>query len=450
MVSEDRSLTGDWWLPHDRDVRRHGRLQRRDDRWRLVLGGGLPGETDGPQLIHGRAVDGRAITVIDAQWRRKDVAQTIWDAPAYLDGVHLPSLDSPLGTVEVQIAEAAQFLDHEPEMVFDDPTLTVWTTRRNTGPVQLSDGTSLEIAFESRAERDDAASAVALSCVVVFTFVPASGVVIGGALDDLVSPTRDFVGFGTLTRCSTAVRRFTLLDHPSDTFTLVSSKGEQPIMTTSPRDRLLRFTGTEDLAETARQWFAIYPKYRMAITLFLAPLFAREMYLELRLATALMAIESYQAERFGTVIPEPERDPEIEQILERLTNEPALRSYAKQRLGGGQKGQKRRLREVVEHAGGVGDQVRTALPNFEDRLAAARGRNVAHGASWHPRAGLELHFLDRGLRWIFATCILRELGHSQDDATLIVRQCSRFSSDVAIFHHLGPEGRVVLPDRPAW
>lgn len=440
-------MTGYWWLPDHPDDRCYGHLERLDTRWQLVLGGRLTRAGAGRQVVHGTTVDDRPFTVLEAQWQSDHPDRMIWDAAACLDGVHLSSVDDPIGSIYVRIPEAAQLFDHKPNMSCVDSTMAVTSTRRVSGPVKLPDGTSLEIIFGSRVHRDDAARTATVGCEVVFKLTPSCMMSIPQALDQCVYPIRDFTAFGTQARVTVAQTQFALPDGESLPFTLKSSRDERPeaIESTKPWNRLLQFDARDDVASAVAKWFTLYPNYRMAVTLLLAPLFANEMYGELRLSTAIMAMESYQSRKFGRKVPKAERDPHYKEVLARLDDSPELLEFAKRRLGGGEKGLARRLKEVVEHAGEIGTLVQQALPGFQQRLIAARGRNVAHAGDWSPGYGLELHLLNRGLRWIVTTCVLRELGYGEKDADDTVRHCSRFSSDLASFRHFGPTGTVKLP-----
>jgi hypothetical protein len=449
-VRTDEPLQGHWWLPEQPDERLYGQLERSGSRWQVSLGGQLSALTDGEHImLHGNTATGTEITVFDAFWTSSRAEQTVLSAPAYLEGVHLPGRDELVAMVCVEIPEAVQLLDHEPELAHAGSTTTATSIRRTSGPVILPDGTTLEVVFSANTRPNELTRAVTVEPKVVFQFLLAEPAPIAKARETYAFAIRDFVGFGTLARVSQTDTRFALPSEHSPEFALRNppSEPDDQIAVTKRSDRLLQLGADDDVADVIARWFGIYFKYRMAITLLLAPLQAREMYGELRLSTAFMAMESFQDKKFSRTIPKADRDPMIQRVLDKLHKEPDLVKFAKARIGGGQKGLTRQLNEVVDYSGAIGRLIGERLPRFRQRLISARGRNVAHPGEWNSddRHGLELYFLNVGLRWVLVTCLVRELGYNDTEAATVVKKCSHFSTDLALFHHLGPNGTARPP-----
>jgi hypothetical protein len=446
-VSTEEPIVGHWWLRGKPDQRLYGQLEADGASWQLVVGGRFADLAD-YQMLHGITANNVAITVLDASWRTTRSDQSVLSAPAYLHGVHLPEREEPIGSVAVQVPGAVRLFGHHVQISPTDSVLTVEAPLRVSGPVTLADGTTLKVRLAAQAGHDgQPAPAVVVEPTVTFQFTLATPAPIANVRQQYVFAVRDFVAFGLLARVSDLDARFALPGEGSTSFSFRTSPDDDGAPAASTRrnsDQLLRLGKDDDAADMLRRWFSLYSKHRMAITLLLAPIQAREMYGELRLLSTFMAVESFGDKKFGRGILPKDRDPRIQQVLDHLEDS-ALHKYAKERLGGGQKGLSRVLDEVIRYSGEIGELVERDLPRFTKRLIKARGKNVAHPGEWGKVSGWELHSLATGLKWIVAACLLREMGLDEADAVQTVKQCDRFSTDLALFHHYGPGGSASLP-----
>lgn len=151
------------------------------------------------------------------------------------------------------------------------------------------------------------------------------------------------------------------------------------------------------------------------------------LYADDKLLTAFLAVEAYHEQAIGgTALPPADHDQRVDAIVAAAPLE--HRSWAEQILRGkNSKGQRRKLREVLDRAGKTGARLEQALPGFVNRAVTAR-QQVAHPATYDEDAGARYLFLSLGLRWILRHCLLVDLGLDEDQVAAIIAACREFAT----------------------
>lgn len=111
---------------------------------------------------------------------------------------------------------------------------------------------------------------------------------------------------------------------------------------------------------------------------------------------------------------------------------PEHRGWVKEALAGrNQKGQRRKLNDLVERAGPTGQLIVTAAPGFVDLAIKCRQR-VAHPGPSGGEPGSKYLAVAYGLRWMLRHCLLVDLGLSNSKAAEVVASCRGFKDEVAL------------------
>ena len=86
-MDADERVAGQWWLAADPANHRYGQLERRGERWQLVLDRKVPATTDNHQTIQGNAMNGAPVTLLGAAWYGRSQSASMGNSNAYLNGL---------------------------------------------------------------------------------------------------------------------------------------------------------------------------------------------------------------------------------------------------------------------------------------------------------------------------------------------------------------------------
>jgi hypothetical protein len=437
-VTKDDYLHGLWWRPDSSDERVPGYLAPDGNRWRLYVSGSMSkkallGGGESLPAIHGTLSDGRTITLHDAACVSHNVNfggsglhYQEWSTGSYFERAHAHGRDVPVHRIWLELPEAANWLQLRPDADGAEWTLSAATVK--LAEIALP-GAVLRLRSVPQVDRPSRAAAT-VRCVAQITIELGEPMPLSDLMRRFVHPLRDLVAFATHGFVDIGSIRLDLGSGPECVYHVHHyTPPASPDREERPEYMLLRPGADGDLGDLVARWLALYPEHRMAITLLLLTRYAELGFGEVMLSTAIMSGELLHDAVIGTRIPRKDRRPEIARIINAL-DDPDLKTYARGRLQGGQKGFARQMEELAALAPQTLAAVDAIVPKFVATLVSARGKNVSHGAEWDAISGPELYCLSRGLRWIIADVVLQEMDYSSDESAAMINRSRKFHEDL--------------------
>jgi ApeA N-terminal domain 1/Apea-like HEPN len=448
------SLAGWWWRPADSQRRVFGHLSREAEPWTLELEDELVASSanvavrvhradeDAPHedMLHGIA-DGRRMTILTCERTSfhsnlslRTHAET-WTLEHYLDGVHLPSINTGSNRIDVGLGPLAEWAGASrpvPKSRDDGGTTitvvptTIASAETPRGRIELVTDYSIYVSNDASVTRH-----------VSFRVTPDNPLTTPDVIDRLVLPLRDLLAL-----CTTSYVEIepTSLSFITDDGAWQLAELHSPFLEpgqkrpTRRHEMMLAFTHLHERFEAfINAWFRIHDTHGMALTPLLVPTYAPFLFANVHLLLAALAVEGYHHLTFPHVVPSGEHEQRVQRVADAITGDDELRRWAvgalQPRTG---KSTTRRLREVLELSGATGAAILEAVPDLVARANTARQR-IAHPSDYATEDGVEMFFVARALRWIVRHCILLDLGFNQDEVAAIIAGCRLFIGDLDLF-----------------
>ena len=383
-------IEGQWWLPESPARRRFGRLVLDgDESWHLVVEGGLSpphpdggGSAPGPEddwpkqtdVLYGRAHDGSAVSLFNCwsygiPWPDEQVRET-WHFHSIAQGYE-PVAPSDLVTdLRVGLGSLLEWAGgHRPVVDHTDDWVTITSASVHLGTAKTDEATiRLDLG---QSWKVGAARAEIVPCAT-FCIEPSAGMTFDIAMNTYVQPLRELITFLTLSFVelheftarpvgkSGATRRL-----PPTTFRTQLQRPARCPPALSRHQMLAplpSLPGTVD--EVITRWFALRTHYRKVISFLLLPHSAPYLYSDDKFMTAFLAFEDYHSRAIGGTAVDPATHKErVDAIV--AAAPPEYRTWTEEMLRGkNTKGQKRKLKEVIERAGTTGTRILQTAPNF--------------------------------------------------------------------------------------
>jgi hypothetical protein len=461
---KDEALDGWWWLPGCHDHARFGRLSAgASGSWTLDLYGGPErdeavsasvlrrgGEVPTAPVIQGHLLHGvpgrRFVSLLDC-WRTS-ARQTFggiaheertesWTFEEIVCGDDNVSGDERLTEIRVRLSSLLEWSGRQrPGVHRSDRAATVSTTSIDLGSAHVPDATVDLVLDHSAAE---SAAEATIRHQAMFRVAPNDAVSFQTAMSVFALPLRALLSFMTLGQVDVEQLAVRLEAHQNDRWSMwfdYRTRLQRPFEEPKRPGRHEMLATWPDLEDMTVQglvggWFEVHRQMEKAITLLLVPHHAPYLYTDDHLMTAFVAAEAYHAARIGGIAIDPqEHDERVDAIVDAAPVE--YRAWANEMLRGkNQKGQRRKLKDIVERAGTTGESLLTAAPGFVD-LAVKRRGSVAHPTTSARAPGAEYLAVSYGLRWMLRHCLLVDLGLSQERAAELIAACKRFSDELAL------------------
>jgi hypothetical protein len=322
-----------------------------------------------------------------------------------------------------------------PDIKREGDRLAITTELNNLGTADLGHATvSLVLGHETVGRRHEA-----LVChTAYYELSPVAPVSPDDAVSRYVRPLHLLHAFLSLGHVDIETMRLRLADADTDERPLwfdYRTRIEVPVLapkTPAAHEMLATWSALEsDVPSLVGGWFAAYSDLAGVMSFLVLPEQATYLYLDDHVLTAFIAVEAYHASRIGgTSLPADEHAVRVNAIVAGAPDE--HKAWAREILSGkNQKGQRRQLQDLVDHARATGQAVIGAVPKFVDLAISCRQRVAHPNRASHP-PGVEFLAVSRGLRWLLRHCILREMGINDDHATYLIRRCRTFDTDLRL------------------
>ncbi len=452
-------IVGEWWLPETPERRKVGHLGASSERWVLTVDGGLETPTstlpDGPAhidirgefrkqpVIHGRARDGVHHSLFDCEGYSFfgdlpiQPSRQPWRFSSRAVGRRHVTPDDQVGTLVLQLGSLDQWGGREVQLQrsgSEDGRRRLDIPRDSVETCRLNGGASLALGPAHGVQADLVTTTIRSGAQL--TLSDLDGLTIGEAYGKWVLPLRRMMcflslGYVPIERVDIAVpgetegpdilRLHAHLKEPTDDKGPVY--GHEMLLTRGA----LAERGV-DLGEIVVRWFKLEEELGAVIGMLLFPDLSSSNYSDDRLLTAFKAVEGYHGIRIGgTSLPEDEYRDTVAKILAALP-EGELRDWTGEKLRDrNQKGQRKRLSEVLERAGQTGSEVAASYPKFIEAVNRSR-QKVVHPGPAGEHDGVRLHAGAIGLRWVLRHLLLAELLDGEA-ADAIISQHARFAQD---------------------
>lgn len=461
---EADAVDGWWWLPGHNDEAQFGRLSApASGSWTLDLYGGLDreesplgtwfsGETVTVPAIHGHLLNGapapRFVSLFNC-WQTK-ANRTIggpvpsartesWTFQEVVVGHDNVSPDERVVEIHVRLSSLVAWTGRKPPVVDqNDRTTTVSATAVDLGSADVS-GATVDLVLDHTATASTVEAAIRHDAM--FRVAPHEPISFSAAMSEFAVPLQSLLSFLTLGHVAVekvAVRLEEDADERWPSWLDYRTRLPRPFEEPRRPDRHEMLAAWPDIADMTVEglvagWFKLreHRQVEKAITLLLAPTHAPYLYTDDHLLTAFVAIEAYHDARIGgTAVDARQHEERVDAIIAAAPVE--HQAWAKDMLRSrNQKGQRRKLKDLIEQAGTTGEAVKASLPGFVD-LAAQRRGSVAHPSTSARVRGEEHLAISYGLRWLLRHCLLVDLGLSQERAADLIARCKRFSDEIAL------------------
>ena len=435
---------GWWWLPGGDP--QFGRVSlKAHEPWRLdVFGGTGDAELSTAAVLHGQLLEHygptRSLTLFDLVRTKesnsfggslREVRTESWVFQSVVRGC--ATID---GDERVERARAG--LSNMIEWIRCPRPQVVWAAERSTSEVRRTDLGSADVAgatislvldhqgFERRSE-------AVLRQTAYYEIVPDQPLLPGTVMDEFVTPLRALQSFLTLGYVAAETTRLAFDGHKVGDKTVwaeLFTHWQEPIRPPKAplaHDMLATWPSLNMTpAVLLSNWFSSFETLERVISMLLLPDHATYLYADDHVLTAFLAVEEYHDHRIGgTSVSPEEHQLRVDAVVAAAPHE--HRVWARETLAGkNQKGQRKKVAEVVERAGATGQAVLDAVPQFKNLAVAARQR-VAHPGSG---GGAEQLAVATGLRWVLRHCVLLDIGVEEHRAAELIRDCRRFEIDL--------------------
>jgi hypothetical protein len=326
---------------------------------------------------------------------------------------------------------------HRPRVDHTDEGVTITSTTVELGAAETAEGRirlRLGQSWKIGAERAEIVPRA------TFHIEPSAGIAFDGAMKTFVHPLREMLTFLTLTFVE--VEELTAKPVGDDgvahrvpaTFRTQLQRPSRKPPPQFAHNMLAPLSSLPGgIEDTIRRWFELRAHYRKTISFLLLPLWAPYLYADDKFMTAFLAVDDYHARAIGGTAMDPAaHDQRVNAIVAAAPTE--HRIWAEDMLRGkNTKGQRRKLREIIERAGGTGTRIVDAAPRFIDLALSCRSK-VAHPSPIEERGGQRYLAVSYGLRWLLRHCPLVDLGVSPDSVGRLVEERQSFTDDLELIN----------------
>jgi hypothetical protein len=454
------ALDGWWWLPDRHDEAQFGRLFAGvHGAWKLdvygslvddsesTTGVGITDEMATAPVIHGHlgrgATGPRFVTLIRCRQQASNptlggVAQgertESWSFKDVITGHENVDGDELVVAIRVRLANILEWSGRErPRVDWSDEAATVEVASVDIGSARVP-GATIALVFDHSASASE--REVTLRHGAMFEVTPDSPATFGAAMSGFALPLRSLLSFLTLGHVDIESLAVKLERHQDDGRriwfdyrTRLQRPFEEPKL---PRRHEMLATWP-DLAEMTVEglvggWYALRRDVSKTITYLLIPHHAPYLYTDDHLMTAFVAAEAYHKARFDDAADDPaEFQRKVDAIVAAAPKN--LRSWAHDKLSDrNQKGQTRKLNELVARSGATGTAILAVCPGFV-KLAIASRNMVAHPGPSGGEPGATYLAVSYGLRWMLRHCLLVDLGLSEERAAELIGASRQFGNE---------------------
>jgi hypothetical protein len=193
----------------------------------------------------------------------------------------------------------------------------------------------------------------------------------------------------------------------------------------------------DEMGASMSKWLDVYEELRPVVSRFFAQLY-RELYVGNRFMDTVMSLEGYHRMRFQNFQLDPhEHLMQVSDILDSVPDE--YRNWLERRLEySNEPPLHRRLRDIIDKVGPIGPELlgnRAARKKFITRVVDARNSLVHLDETPRKHAatdGITLHWLSEKLSWLMKSCLLHEIGLSEEKTAEIVTKHRGFQHVVTL------------------
>lgn len=463
---ESGTLDGWWWLPGCQDRAQFGRLTAGPTSpWKLdvfgTLDGGetpsgleINGQMPSAAVIHGHLERGapgpRFVTLIRC-WQQAanrtyggppNVEQTeSWTFDQVVTGHDNVTEDDSAVAIRVRLSNLLAWSGRgQPLVDWSDTEATVSVTSVDLGSA-LVPGAKIAFVLDHSASESDTTATVRHEAM--FEVTPDEAVSFRAAISDYALPLKSLVSFMTLGHVDVSSLMVKLERHQEDSRRLwfeYRTRLQRPLDEPKLPQAHEMLATWPDLAESTVQgllggWFDLRrdTNIKKAITYLLIPHHAPYLYTDDHVMTAFVAVEAYHRARFdGAVLDPADFDERVDAIVAAAPKD--LQGWTRDKLSDrNRKGQKRRLKDMVDRSGVTGEAVLAACAGFVD-LAIASRNMIAHPGPDDREPGASYLAVSYGLRWMLRHCLLVDLGLGEERATELVRASKLFGDERELIH----------------
>lgn len=450
---------GWWWLPGERGSAQVGRLSAGGSgSWSLDLLGGLAPNQAMPievgaelarvPVIHGHLVAGgpgpRFITLLDCSQTGANATfvglasgerTERWSFSAFAQGHDVLEVDDKFEECRIRLTNLLDWSGRSrPSVDRSDSGASASVESVTVGDASLP-GATIEFVLDHLVVERQHESV--LRHGARFDVRPGRAIDLDRALTEYALPLRSLLAFLTLGHVdldTLAVRVASPSGDPRGRLWFDYHARLQRPLDNPPAPRTHEMLATWPELEIPvdrliTSWFEITRQMDKVIALLLVPLHARHLFADDHLMTAFVAMEAYHdAQIGGTSIDPSEHAKRVEDVVAAAPT--AHQAWAREMLGGrNNKGQRRKLREVIERADDTGRRVLETVPDFERQAVKSR-QMVAHPHSTGGEAGAMYIGISYGLRWILRHCLLVDLGLPTESASDLISRNRRFTGEL--------------------
>lgn len=458
------ALDGWWWLPGADDQAQFGRLTAgRAGPWRLDLFGALTSgdagfedllavtsEMPSTAVIHGYLVPGspgsRSVTLLDCwqtnanrQWggRGAGLRTESWTFQEMVTGDEHVQTDEVAVEFRVRLSSLLEWSCCQPPRVQrSEGTLTATVSTSDLGRATVP-GATVDLIIDHAARETGSEASVVQRAM--FQVIPDPPLPVQTSMTRFGVRLRSLLSFLVLGHvdvesCGARLEPDPEVSHPR--WVDYRARLQRPIDVPKEPGRhemLAAWPTLEDLGVQGLvgRWFELYEEVEKTITLLLVPHHAPYLYTDDHLMTAFVAMEAYHAARIGgTAVDPDEHDRRVTAVVDGSPVE--HRAWVKEALAGrNQKGQRRKLNDLIERAGPTGQSILTAAPGFADLAIKCRQR-VAHPGPSGEEPGAKYLAVSYGLRWMLRHCLLVDLGLNESKAAETIGACRVFENELTL------------------
>lgn len=191
---------------------------------------------------------------------------------------------------------------------------------------------------------------------------------------------------------------------------------------------------TMDFSELIAAWFNLRGRLGYAVTMVNVPLAIPHQLGETMVLTASLALERLHRELCASHAEDPVvHEHRAAEIL--ASAPPEYHDWLRARLGGNERGFRRKVDDIVELAGSTGQSVTEAYPRFAKSLVGAR-HGVAHATDFRESDGERYVYLSEPARWIARHVLLLELGLPEEVVTALIERNPKFRTDLRLLERM--------------
>lgn len=457
---EPEALDGWWWLPDCRHKAQFGRLfAHANGAWKLEVYGSLEDDSESTAGTFGFTEEMPTASVIQGHLERgspeprfvtltrcqqQAANRTLggaasgersesWTFEEVITGHENVDGDELVVAIRIRLSNLLEWSGRErPRVEWSGDAATVGVTSIGVGSAQVSGATIKFVLDHSASSSEHEAT---LRHGAMFEVTLGSPVTFGAAMSDFALPLRSLLSFLTLGHIDIDSLAVKLERHQDDGRRIwfdYRTRLQRPFVEPKlPRHHEMLATWP-DVAEMTVQglvggWFLLRGDAEKTITYLLIPHHAPYLYTDDHLMTAFVAAEAYYKVRFDNAVLDPAVfQQQVDAIVAAAPEE--LRGWARDKLSDrNQKGQRKKLGELVARSGATGEVILADCPEFV-KLAIASRNMVAHPGSsgGEPTTYLAVSY---GLRWMLRHCLLVDLGLTEERAAELIGANKRFGDE---------------------